>query len=247
MIKQRIAIFGVLDSLAGRLVELLNRLDKYEICLFISARNIPKLDVQFEHSVRPHGRTEFPVGHSIFGKEIFAGDDYIQKLHKSQIESCFILEDDQVLRSQITETLNKAGVKTLSYIDPSTVLGGKNQLGPGTIIFPNCYLGYQTDTEVGSMIQSGSLIEHHSVVGNFVNINPRLTTGGFVKIEDFAQINIAVDISNRIVIGRQSIIGAGSLVLENCDSQSLYYGRPAVLVRKLGSLPRLQNNNSLKD
>ena len=233
MNKERIAIFGVLDSLTGRLVELLNRLDTFEICFFISVNELPKIDTQYEHSVRPHNRTEFPIENSIFGIEIFIGDDYLQKLRESQIESCFVLEDDQVLRSQITERLNKVGVKTLSYIDPSTVLGGKNQLGPGTIIFPNCYLGYKTDVEMGSIIQPGTLIEHHSVVGNFVNINPRLTTGGFVKIEDFAQINIAVDISNRIVIGRQSIIGAGSLVLENCNPQSLYYGRPAVFVRSI--------------
>ncbi len=233
MTKRRVAIFGILDSFSGRLVELLSRLDKYEICLYISVKNIPTLDVQFEHSVRPHNRTEFPIESSIFGIEIFVGDDYLQKLRESQIESCFVLEDDQVLRSQITEMLNRAKVTMLSYIDPSTVLGGKNQLGPGTIIFPNCFLGYKTDIEVGSIIQPGCLIEHHSVIGSYVNINPRLTTGGFVKIEDFAQINIAVDISNRIVIGRQSTIGAGSLVLENCDPQSLYYGRPAVFVRSI--------------
>jgi len=234
--KERIAIFGILDSLTGRLVELLNRLGTYEICFFISVNELPKIDAQYEHSVRPHNRTEFPIKNTIFGIEIFIGDDYLQKLRASQIESCFVLEDDQVLRSQITEMLNRAGVTLLSYIDPSTVLGGKNQLGPGTIIFPNCYLGYKTDTQVGSVIQPGTLIEHHSVVGNFVNINPRLTTGGFVKIEDFAQINISVEIVNRIVIGRSTVIGAGSLVLENCDPRSLYYGRPAVFVRSISQI-----------
>lgn len=233
MTKQRVAIFGVLDSLAGRLVELLTQLGKHEIVLFVSVEELPKLNVHHEHSVRPHDRTEFPIGNSIFGKEIFIGDNYINRLREMQIEACFVIEDDQLLRSQIIEDLNKDGIKALSYVDPSTVFGGNNRLGPGTIIFPNCYLGYKTDTEVGSIIQPGCLIEHHSVIGSYVNINPRLTTGGFVKIEDFAQINIAVDISNRIVIGRQSIIGAGSLVLENCDPRSLYYGRPAVFVRSI--------------
>ena len=144
-----------------------------------------------------------------------------------------MLENDQILRSQIFKRLNEAGIKTLSYVDPSTNLGGKNQLGPGTIIFPNCYLGYKTDTQIGSIIQSGSLIEHHSVVGNFVNINPRLTTGGFVKFDDFAQINISVDISNRVTIGEHAIVGAGSLVLNNCEPRSLYYGRPASFVRNI--------------
>ena len=231
MSKQRIAIFGVLDSLAGRLVALLNRLEEYEICLFISVNEIPNLDFQFEHSARPHSRTEFPFEGTLFGKEIHIGNDYVKKLRDTHIDNCFVVEDNQILRSQIIETLNNSRIKTLSYIDPSTLLGGNNQIGSGTIIFPDCYLGYKTDIEVGSIIQSGSLIEHHSVVGNYVNINPRLTTGGFVKIDDFAQVNICVDISNRVVVGKHSIIGAGSLVLDNCNPQSLYYGRPAVLVR----------------
>lgn len=233
MDKQRIAIFGVLDSLTGRLVELLNRLGKYEISFFISVNELPKIDTFYEHSVRPHDRTEFPIGNSFSGKEIFVGDGYIKTLRESNIESCFVLENDQVLRSQIFKRLNEAGIKILSYVDPSTNLGGKNQLGPGTIIFPNCYLGYKTDTHTGSIIQSGSLVEHHSVVGNFVNINPRLTTGGFVKVDDFAQINISVDISNKVTIGSHSIVGAGSLVMNNCEPRSLYYGRPASFVRNI--------------
>ena len=233
MTKQRVAIFGVLDSLAGRLVELLAQLGKHEIVLFVSAKELPKLNVHHEHSVRPHDRTEFPIGNSIYGKEIFIGDDYTNRLRGMQIEACFVIEDDQLLRSQIIEKLNKDGIEVLSYVDPSTVFGGDNRLGIGTIIFPNCYLGYKTDTEVGSIIQPGCLIEHHSVIGSYVNINPRLTTGGFVKIEDFAQINISVEIVNRIVIGRSTVIGAGSLVLENCDPRSLYYGRPAVFVRSI--------------
>ena len=233
MVKQKIAIFGVLDSLTGRLVELLNRLESYEIAFFISVNQLPKIDLLFEHSVRPHNRTEFPNGKSIFSKEVFVGDGYIEALRKSQIKSCFVMENDQVLRSQIFEKLNEAGIETLSYLDPSTNLGGKNQLGPGTIIFPNCYLGYKTDVQMGSIIQTGSLIEHHSVVGNFVNINPRLTTGGFVKVDDFAQINLSVDISNRVIVGKHAIVGAGSLVLKNCEPRSLYHGRPAVFVRNI--------------
>lgn len=233
MDKQRIAIFGVQDSLTGRLAELLNRLGKYEISFFISVNELPKIDIFYEHSVRPHDRTEFPIGNSFSGLEIFVGDGYIKTLRESNIESCFVLENDQVLRSQIFEKLNEAGIETLSYLDPSTNLGGKNQLGPGTIIFPNCYLGYKTDVQMGSIIQTGSLIEHHSVVGNFVNINPRLTTGGFVKVDDFAQVNISVDISNRVIIGKHAIVGAGSLVLKNCEPRSLYYGRPAVFVRNI--------------
>ena len=217
-------------------MELLTQLGKHEIVLFVSVKELPKLNVHHEHSVRPHDRTEFPIGNSIYGKEIFIGDDYTNRLRGMQIEACFVIEDDQLLRSQIIEKLNKDGIEVLSYVDPSTVFGGDNRLGIGTIIFPNCYLGYKSDTQVGSVIQPGTLIEHHSVVGNFVNINPRLTTGGFVKIEDFAQINISVEIVNRIVIGRSTVIGAGSLVLENCDPRSLYYGRPAVFVRSISQI-----------
>ena len=82
------------------------------------------------------------------------------------------------------------------------------------------------------LIQSGCRIEHHNLIGNFCDLNPNLTTGGFTKIGNYCEINISVDIINRISIGNFSRVGAGSLFLKNIKDKELHYGRPAKFVRK---------------
>jgi len=233
--KQRIAIFGFSDTLVGRVLELINLQRLYEVCLFISVNQLPVLNNDYEHSVRPHGRTEFTKNGKIFGKPIFVGEQYIKKFKSLDIRACFVLEDDQLLRASIFDELNKNRIKILSYIDASTQFGGQNILGDGIVIFPNCYIGYKTDIHDGTIIQTNCTIEHHSRVGNFVNILPGMVTGGFVAIEDLSQINMAVRMSNRVTIGSETIIGAGSLVLDDCKPKSLYYGHPAKFVRPLDS------------
>ena len=54
-----------------------------------------------------------------------------------------------------------------------------------------------------SIIQSKCILEHHGIIGDFCNVNPGLTTGGLVKISDFCQINMSVDIINRILVEKK--------------------------------------------
>ncbi len=58
-----------------------------------------------------------------------------------------------------------------------------------------------------------------------------MITGGFTKIGNHCEINILVDIINRIRIGNFSRVGAGSLVLKNIGNKELHYGRPAKFIR----------------
>ena len=53
-----------------------------------------------------------------------------------------------------------------------------------------------------------------------------MTTGGFTEIGSKAQINLGVNIVNKIKVGSKCVIGAGSLVLKS-EPNSVYVGSPA--------------------
>ena len=135
------------------------------------------------------------------------------------------------IRSMITKKLKKKNIKILSFVHKSVKLMGINNIGEGTVIFPDCYIGYKTDIGKGCIIQSGTRIEHHSSIGNFCNINPNMCTGGFVKIGNFCEINISVDIINKINIENYSRVGAGSLVMKDIKKNQLHFGRPSKFIR----------------
>ena len=67
---------------------------------------------------------------------------------------------------------------------------------------------------------------------NCSNIDLEKKSGDLVIMND-VWIGAFSTIFDGVEIGNGSIIGAGSLVLENCDPQSLYYGRPATFVKRI--------------
>ena len=205
----------------------------YQIEYFISLSKLSILDINIENKQRPNAKTEFIVDGKIFGKPVVVTENYIELLKKDRISSVLILEDNKDLRQKIFTEIKKKYLKILSFIHPSVFLGGFNTLGEGVIIFPNCYIGYKSDIGRGTILQSNCVIEHHNSVGSFTDINPNVTTDGFTKIGDFCEINMSVDIIDRITVHNKCRIGAGSLVLKDCDSETLYYGRPAKAIRKL--------------
>jgi len=227
----KIAVFGFKDTLVGQVLQMLKSEGLYEVAYFISVNILPDVDIEFEQQRRPNRKTEFVQDGKIFGSPIFSTQNYIQKLLEDKITKVLVLEDDLRLRSEIFDSIEKVDISPISYIHPSTFFGGCNTIGKGVVIFPNCYIGYKTDIGDGTIIQSNCVIEHHSSIGKFCDIKPRLTTGGCTIVGNFVEINMSVDIINKIRIEDGARIRAGSLVLKNCQSEMLYYGRPAKKIR----------------
>lgn len=225
---ERIAVFGFTDTLAGQVV---NFLGADAVAFFISVTPLPELDIEAQHALRPNAKTEFVRDGRLFGKEVVVTTDHVALLRERGIDRCLVLEDDRYLRRDIIDALDGNGIEVLSYVHPTAILCGHNTIGRGTVIFPQCYVGYKADVLDGTIVQSNCTIEHHSVIGRFCDINPNLTTGGFVGIGDLSEINMSVDIINRISVGRHSRIGAGSLLLETTGENELWYGRPARFIR----------------
>lgn len=229
--KEPIAIIGFTDPIAGQVEKWVGALTDYEIAFFASTIPLPYLDIEAEHAKRPNRKTEFIENGYIYGKPIYSDTDPVALLKKHSIGKAFVLEDGMVARQRTFEALRGNGVEILSFVHPSAKLAGFNDIGDGAIIFPNCYVGYKSDVERGVIMQANCAIEHHNVVGAFSNINPNFRTGGFTKVEERVEINISVDTINRVTIGHDARVGAGSLVLEDLAPGGLYFGRPAKFKR----------------
>ena len=231
--KETIAIFGFMDSLVGQFLEIFNISNKYEVKYFISVNELPNINIKKEHEKRPNNKTEFIENGKIFKKHVLIENDYINRLNKDKISSVIVLEDNKNSRYEIINNLLAENINVLSFVHETVFLGGQNTIGPGTIIFPMCYVSYKTDLGMGTIIQSNTTLEHHNVIGKCCDINPNVTTGGFTYIGDFSTIHISTTIINRVRIEKNCKIGAGSLVIKDCAEGFLYYGRPATKIKPI--------------
>ena len=94
-------------------------------------------------------------------------------------------------------------------------------------------MGFKAEIEAGVLINTGVKIDHHNVLKSCCQLDPGVTTAGNVGILECAHIHTGATIINRIHIGENSVIGAGSVVVKNIPSNSLAYGIPAKVKKQI--------------
>ena len=115
----------------------------------------------------------------------------------------------------------------ISLIHPSSTISNNVEILNGTMISANVAINVLSKIGYGSIINTGSIIDHDCQIGNFVHIGPGVNIAGKVIIKNFSSIGLGSNIIQNISIGKNAFIGAGSLVLDNISDDVIAYGLPA--------------------
>jgi acetyltransferase-like isoleucine patch superfamily enzyme len=70
------------------------------------------------------------------------------------------------------------------------------------------------------------------VINDFVTINPSCSIAGYVSIGENTEICIGTTIIDGVNIGKNTIIGAGSLVTKDMPDNVVAYGNPCKIIRE---------------
>lgn len=105
------------------------------------------------------------------------------------------------------------------------IIHDNSEVGPNSVV----QRGSTRDTIVGENTFIGPLcnIGHDVQIGKHVIITGKTNIAGFCIVHDGVLIGTGACIKNRIVIGKDSFVGIGSLVLHNVPPNTVVYGRPA--------------------
>ena len=83
------------------------------------------------------------------------------------------------------------------------------------------------------MINSESIVEHENDLDDFSSIGPGVITAGNVKIGKLSHLGIGSVVKEKVNIGKNITIVGNSFVNKNCINNSIYFGSPAKLVKKI--------------
>ena len=83
-----------------------------------------------------------------------------------------------------------------------------------------------------SIFNINSTIGHDCFIGDFVNIAPGVNISGHVEIKNGSAIGTGATVlqgkpKSPLVISEQCVIGAGAVVIKECEASSTYIGIPA--------------------
>ena len=139
---------------------------------------------------------------------------------------------DNAQRQAITERLQLQCKEVVfpSLVDPTAVVATDAQLGPGVLVMSQAHVGSGCVLEAVSLVNTQASLDHDGCLGQYASIAPGATTGGDVHIGAVALL-VWGNVVQKVHIGSDTVVGAGSLVLKDLPSGIVAYGSPARAVR----------------
>lgn len=155
-----------------------------------------------------------------------SGDDAVLELDKANITLVNGLGamPRQVQRTQLFNHFHGLDYEFLPVISSHAIVSPYAHLAEGVQIMPGAIV--QAGVRIGknSIINTGAIIEHDTIIGEHCHIAPRATLCGGVNIGNNVHIGPSACIIQTRIIEANCIISAGAIVTHNIAEDSILYG-----------------------
>lgn len=160
------------------------------------------------------------------GYPVLEGCDFLEHLSDPVWVVCAV--GAATTRKKIVEKLNRvSNVSFATLIDPSVMKSERVTIQEGSIICAGTIL--TVDITVGKhvIINLNCTFGHDDVIHDFVTIYPSVNVSGNVLVEECAELGTGMQVIQGKKIGRESIIGAGAVVVRDIPDKCTAVGSPA--------------------
>ena len=169
----------------------------------------------------------------IVGKEeiYYLGDDSFFESIREPV-NVVIAIGNSCVRKRVAEKLIKNPLIQFPTIVMDNARICKDaRIGQGCIISMDCRISTNVTAGKFVFMNTGSMICHDGIIGDYVTLSPDVKLAGAVVVGDDTQIGIGAKIIQGISIGCNAIIGAGSIVVRDAEGGCTYAGVPAKKIR----------------
>ncbi|KYG59433.1 NeuD/PglB/VioB family sugar acetyltransferase [Planococcus maritimus] len=138
------------------------------------------------------------------------------------------------IRCNLMEFINKHNGETPTLIHSSAVISPTAKIGQGVYIQANATVWTKVEIKDYCILSPGVVIAHHTMVERGCLVSTLTSVGASIKIKEKVFIGMGCTIVTGLnQIGESTIIGAGTVLLQDAESHSVYVGTPG---RKIKSL-----------
>lgn len=174
------------------------------------------------------------VGSDCFGYKILGRqEDIVEIIKQYQIQGGLITIGDNWIRYVIfNQILNLVpNFEFVNAIHPSVIIGNTTELGFGIVAMAGCIFNPKAKIGNFTFFATGAQVEHDNIIYDYASISAGSLTGGYVTLGKFSAITLGVTVLDRIKIGENTVVGAGSLVTKSLPDNVLAYGNPCKIIR----------------
>lgn len=136
-------------------------------------------------------------------------------------------------REKIVEKLlTNKNVKFPNLIDPDARISNSTVLGIGNIVCAGTIITIDVVIKDFTIVNLNCTVGHDCLINSFVTIYPNANVSGKVIIGECSEIGTGVQIIQGKKVCKKTILGAGSVIIDDILQEGTYVGVPAKFVRK---------------
>lgn len=130
-------------------------------------------------------------------------------------------------RRRIDEMATGAGLKPVTLIHPTAVLGSDLRLGPGFVAAANAQLTTNVTTGRHVQLNIASTVSHDCQLGDYVTLSPAAHVSGNVRLGAGVTLGAGAVVREGLSVGDGTFVGAGAVVVNDLPGGVLAVGVPA--------------------
>lgn len=173
------------------------------------------------------------IGRKITGLPVLGCyQDLYTSGYKNKIQAVYCPIGNNHIRVDYLTNLHREGYKIPSFIHPSVSIAPNVTLGNavymlvGNIIMPHTSIGNYI------MVNMGSTIAHHVKVADGTFMSSGVNIGACIDVGEKAYIGMGVTVMTGVeTLGRNCLLGAGSVVIKNVPENAVMVGNPARVLK----------------
>jgi len=124
------------------------------------------------------------------------------------------------------------GFQTPSLISPQAVISPSAKVEDACILHVGCHVWTDAVIGYGSILSPHATVAHHTTLGRACFVSTGANVGASVSVGDGVTVGISASISTGVKqLGNGSLVGAGAVVIRDTETNGVYVGNPAKLIR----------------
>lgn len=180
-----------------------------------------------EKKYRIKGFVDDIIKGNVIGKYDVIGDVNWLLAYQNKINAVIAIANP-INRKKIYDKLSQNTKINFPNIISDFVINSKyNKFGIGNIICNSTIMTVNVQVKNFCIINLDCTIGHEAILNDFVTLYPSVNVSGNVEIGSCTEIGTGTNIIQKLHIGENSIIGAGSVVIKDIPKNCTAVGVPA--------------------